>query len=219
MISNRKILSALFILSSLSITSNIQPSSRYHYFSNKEVFQIIESRDERGFDLWMRSHKNVNIFNSYNQTPLMIAAQLQLYSFVTRLLDAGAYKHYVDDFGKTARDYALIAEGYYNSPSYSSSSNSGNFWGAVGTGVAAGLCAAALYGICKEVADAPAVTTSVYVGYHNNAYDYCSKCGSVVEYYQNDPQSLYCNGCYYDYCNQKAAYDGYSSSFRVSDRL
>lgn len=218
MLSRLKFISRLFLVSSVVFVSNtIQPSYYSRYFSNWEVFHIIETKDERGFNAWMSTYPNVNIFNAHNQTPLMIAAQLQHYSFVTRLLDAGAHKYYVDNFGKTARDYALIAENYYNSSlSSSSSSDSSDFWGAVGAGVAAGLCTYALCALYQEAAN-----TSVHVSYSlhgDHYYDYCAKCSAYVGY-TTDPLQLYCTSCYRAYSKQQQAYNSYSSSYRISDRL
>jgi len=218
MISKQNFLSALLLFSGVSFVSNlIQSSYQSHYFSSREVFCIIENKDERGFDAWMRTYPEVNIFNQHNQTPLMIAAQMQMHSFVTRLLDAGAYKYYVDNFGRTARDYALIAEGNYDNSSYSSSSDSSQFWSAVGTGIVAGLCAGALYGLCKE-SDNASLHVS-YSLYGDHYYDYCAKCSSYVGY-TTDPLSLYCSTCYRAYCKQQAVvHSPYLSSYRMSDRL
>ena len=78
MVSKQKLFSVLLLLSGLSFVSNsIQSAYQSYYFSNKEVFQIIETKDDYRFNQWMRSRPNVNIFNEYNQTPLMIAAQVQ----------------------------------------------------------------------------------------------------------------------------------------------
>lgn len=219
MISNRKFLSVLFLFSSLSSVSKIYTHYQSHYFSNWEVFHIVETKDERGFDAWMSTRPNVNIFNAHNQTPLMIAAQLQHYSFVTRLLDAGAIKSYVDNFGKTARDYSLIAEGYYDKSLLvdSTASDSSNVWGAVGAGVAAGLCTYALCALLQEASNQPVHVTGAF-SYGHYCYDYCAKCSGYVGY-TSDPLELYCSSCYRAYCKQQQAYNQYSSSYKISDRL
>lgn len=219
MISNRKILSVLLSVFSLSLISNtVQSSYRSRYFSNWEVFHIIETKDERGFDAWMSTYPNVNIFNAHNQTPLMIAAQLQHYSFVTRLLDAGAIRSYVDNFGKTAHDYALIAEAYYDTSavSGSSSSHSSNVWSAVGASVAAGLCTYALCAMLQEASNRSVYVTSSTSG--NHCYDYCAKCSQYVGY-TSDPLELYCSSCYRAYAKQQQAYYQYQNSYKISDRL
>ena len=216
MISNRAVLSMALLFFSLSLVSHsVQSSYSSHYFSNWEVFRFIETKDERGFDAWMRTYPQVNIFNEYDQTPLMIAAQLQHYSFVIRLLNAGADKYCVDNFGKTARDYALIAERYYNASSLLSSPSS-RFWESVDTGVAAGLCAYALC-VLHHSADTTSIHTH-YPVYGDHYYDYCTKCSSYVGY-TTDPLQLYCTSCYQAYWKQQQAYNSYSSSSRMSDYL
>lgn len=216
MVSNHKIFSGLLFFTSFLFNSNIvQSSYRSHYFSNWEVFHIVETKDERGFDLWMSTRPQVNIFNAHNQTPLMIAAQIQHASFVTRLLNAGACKSYVDNFGKTARDYALIAENYYYKPltTVSSSNESSSFWSAVGVGVAAGLCTYALCALCEDAAK----DSDCFVSFDNSRYDYCTKCSSYFGY-TVDPLALYCSSCYRAYCGQKKSYNPQRLS-RISDRL
>lgn len=223
MISKERIFLAFFLLSNLCFTSHkIQSYYTARYFSDWEVFQIIETKDDRGFNEWMRSRPQVNIFNEYGQTPLMIAAKLQHTSFVLRLLDAGANRHYVDCFGKTARDYALEAESMsYNNVSVPPVACSGDdLWSSIGTGLAvgaaAGLAAYAIYGLCEALED-----LSVSARYDNadyyNSYDYCMRCHSYIVY-TSDPKALYCNNCYRIYCNQQRMLNS-RVSCRLSDRL
>ncbi len=215
MIFNCKILSIGFFFASFAFFSNtIQSSYKSHYFSNWEVFHIVETQNERKFDAWMRSYPNVNIFNVHNQTPLMIAAQLQNHYFVTKLLDAGAYKYYVDNFGKTARDYALIAEGSYDKVMLPSDSS--NVLSAVGAGIAAGLCTYALCTLFQKSASEPILRADSSSYYYY--YDYCAKCSAYVGY-TADPLQLYCSSCYRAYCKQQQVYNSYQSSYRMSDRL
>lgn len=213
MISKSKFLSILVLFCSVSFISHtVQSHYRSHYFSNAQVFHIIETRDEQGFDAWLRTYPNVNIFNIHNQTPLMIAAQLQHYSFVASLLQAGAIKGYVDNFGKTARDYSLIAESYYNKPvsHVSTYSDSSTVWSAVRTGVAAGLCTYALCALLEE-----ACKQSVRVDHY---YDYCAKCSNYVGY-TTDPLELYCSSCYRAYIKEKQVHNQYDWPCNISNLL
>lgn len=201
MISKERIFLAFFLLSNLCFTSHkIQSYYTARYFSDWEVFQIIKTKDDRGFNEWMRSRPQVNIFNEFRQTPLMIAAKLQHTSFVLRLLDAGANRHYVDCFGKTARDYALEAESlsYNQNVSVPPVACSGDdFWSNLGAGLAVGaaarLAAYAIYGLFDALED-----VSVSVQYDTssyNSYDYCMRCHSYIGY-TSDPKALYCHNCY-----------------------
>jgi len=214
MISKRQLLPILFFCSTISLSfTTVQPYYQ-RYFSNHEVFQIIRTNNRFQFDEWMRLYPQVNIYNEYGQTPLMIAAQLQHNYFIQRLLDAGAYRSSVDNFGKTARDYALQAEGYYVSPS----SNSSDALTAVGVGAAFGLCAYVAYELCKEIDDSTVTVSYNYNGRSYNTYEYCTKCNYCFDY-TTDPQKLYCNSCYRSYCKQQSAYQARSSRCNSSDLL
>lgn len=209
MVSKQKLFSVcLFLFSFVSNSHIVQSSYHSHYFSNAEVFRLIRTKDEYRFNQWMRTYPEVNIFNECGQTPLMIAAQLQHFSFVTRLLDAGALRHYVDCFGYTARDYALRAENRQIS--------SPDLLGAVSTGIVVG----ALVGLAAYALSDADVVARYDVAYqdHNDSYDYCMKCHCYM-CYTVDPQELYCNSCYHEYKKQQNAYNSSPSSCRMSDLL
>ena len=220
MIFNRKHFSILFIFFSLSFIYNSTKSyySNY-YFTDYEVFNIIYKNDEYKFNKWIQSNPNVNIFNENRQTPLMIAAKLQNFSFVLRLLEAGANRYYVDVFGKTAKDYSLQAEACHNYSSSHCSDNSDGFWSSfltdIAVGAAAGITAYSLYLLFDSE-----YNNYNYFDYDTTYHNYsCMKCGSSIYYPINDPKELYCNTCYQKYCYLKSIYDNHSFNYRLSDRL
>ena len=175
MLSNRSFLMVFGLLCSMPVVSSYYGP----YFSDSEVFSIVERQNNHNFDRWLSTYPNVNIFNSYGQTPLMIAAKKQNRYFTQRLLDAGAYRYYVDCFGKTARDYALESEYSYCAPSVVD---------AVIAGAAVGACAYVLYKLATS--DAVEISVSNDLKCPNCHYYSCHCYPSypkVVHHYHSQP--------------------------------
>ncbi len=216
MLSKQQVFSILLSISVVLSLSNVIDSHYYnhnsYYFSNRDVFRIIETKDERGFAQWLRTYPDVNIRNNQGQTPLMVAARLQHRLFVERLLDAGALKYLIDDYGMTARDYALQAE---RSVSYVSSNVGSDIATAVVAGAAIGLCA---YGLYSWLSDSDVNLSVNYNSYDHNYYNGCPVCHGYVGY-TTDPYALYCSDCYYQYTHRYNYGYQPSVSITISDFL
>lgn len=231
MLSKRQVLSVLFFCSVVSFLYQSTNPDFYHnghYYSDREVFRMIEAKDERGFNDWLRTLPDVNIRNFDGQTPLVVAARLQHRTFVQRLLDAGANRYLVDRWGKTARDYALEVEKPYgcNQSCSSSSSTAADVVGAVVAGAAVGVCAYALYSLLSDDCDTSVAVIPVPVAYpsysyynSDSYYNRCSVCRGYIGY-TCDPLSIYCSTCYKKYQQRPYQSSCNSCSYsRVSDLL
>ena len=191
----RSFSSTLFFLSAITLSFTTVQS---YYFSNYEVFKIIKKNDSIGFDQWMRTYPNVNIFNKYGQTPLMIAAKNHNDYFIQSLINSGARKHYIDDFGYTAIDYAKSVDTLHTKSSQAHSSYTNSTLAALGVGIAAGILT---YGICELLSDSDASISYTYSSPDYYVDNYCTKCDRYIRY-TKDRDKLYCNNCYNDYCNR-----------------
>lgn len=174
-----KLLSILFFVSSLMISENIQA-----YYASWEVFERVERNDVYAINQWLRSYPYVDIRDNVGQTPFMVAVRLGHYTIAKKLLNAGANKYAVDNFGRSVRDYAYEVYSSYPS-SYTVSSDASTVLTALGVGaLVAGLAAYALSDNTMSVS---------YNGYYDSYDRYCPGCGAS----RYSGESLYCDYCRY----------------------